>query len=46
MKKEQATVQVRIYPSTHKTLKVKAAKFGVTLAEYIRLIEKFPLKQI
>jgi predicted HicB family RNase H-like nuclease len=33
--KQKATVQVRIYPDTHKRLKVKAARCRVSLAEMI-----------
>lgn len=40
MTKEKATIQVRIYPSTHKRLKIRAAKAGATIAEAIDVIEK------
>lgn len=36
IKKEKAIQQVRVYKSTHKKLKVEAAKKGVTLAELIQ----------
>jgi hypothetical protein len=33
--KQQADAQVRIYPSTRKRLKVRAAQLGITVAELI-----------
>jgi len=31
--KQTATVNIRIYPKTHKRLKIKSAKLGISLAE-------------
>ena len=31
----KATIPVRVYPSTHRRLKIKAAKLGWTLAQVI-----------
>lgn len=33
--KQKATVQVRIYPKTHKRLKINSARLGISLAEII-----------
>jgi hypothetical protein len=40
MKKETATAHVKIYPSTHRRLKVRAAKLGTTIARLIDTLEK------
>ena len=37
MEKQNATTMIRIFPTTHKILKIECAKQGLTLAE---LIEK------
>ena len=36
--KEKATARVKVYPSTHKKLKVGAAKQGKTLAAHIEYL--------
>lgn len=36
--KEDATAQLRIYPSTHKRLKIRAAEAAVSLAEIVEQI--------
>lgn len=36
--KQKATVQVRIYPKTHKRLKIKAAKCQISLAETVDML--------
>jgi predicted HicB family RNase H-like nuclease len=33
--KKKATASVRIYPSTHKRLKLNAAQAGMSMAKYI-----------
>ena len=46
MATQNAVQQVRIYKSTHKRLKIKAAKKGKSLAEYIDLLEKNKLSAL
>ena len=40
MNKQKAEIQVRIYPMTHKRLKMKAAKYGHSLSEVIDNLSK------
>lgn len=46
MNKEKAIAAVRLFPSTRKRIKVKAARYNKTIAEYIDLIERHPLKDV
>lgn len=40
MTKENATTLIRIFPTTHKKLKIECAKQGLTLAELIEKLAK------
>lgn len=40
MTKEKATAHIRVFPSTHRRLKIKAAKEGKNLPEYIDFLER------
>jgi predicted HicB family RNase H-like nuclease len=36
--KQKALLQVRLYPNTHRKLKIRAAKMGVSIARLIELL--------
>lgn len=40
MNKEQATEQVRLFPSTRRRIKAKAARADMTMAEFIDVMTK------
>ena len=40
MVKEKANDRIRVFPSSKKNIKIRSAKLGVTMAEYIKLLDE------